>query len=185
MIGKLENLAFSRNGEQIISFSTKSDFTEAFDTMKGAEVEIEIKKHYEKRSKNANDYCWALCDKIAEVMSRDDPKINKDVIYREAIMQVGIYRDYDNLTISGYKALKHVWEKQGTGWPTEIIETYDNGQRVTVRCYYGSRSYNTKQMSRLIDSLIEDCRSLGIPTETPEQIAKIKSLWANEPKKGQ
>lgn len=70
----------------------------------------------------------------------------------------------------------------GTGWITEQVDFSQNGKFVTIRCYYGSSQYNTKQMSRLIDNLVQDCISLGIPTETPEQIEKIKSLWANAPK---
>jgi hypothetical protein len=32
-------------------------------------------------------------------------------------------------------------------------------------------------MSRLLDLIIQDCKQLGIPTETPDEIARLKSLW--------
>jgi hypothetical protein len=46
-----------------------------------------------------------------------------------------------------------------------------------VILYYGSSVYDTKQMSLLLENLIQDCKALGIQTETPEMIAKMKSLW--------
>jgi hypothetical protein len=32
-------------------------------------------------------------------------------------------------------------------------------------------------MSRLIDGAVSEAKELGIETDTPEQIAKLKSLW--------
>ena len=39
------------------------------------------------------------------------------------------------------------------------------------------------QGRRLIDNLIQDCQQLGITTGTPDEIAKIKSLWAEAKKR--
>lgn len=43
--------------------------------------------------------------------------------------------------------------------------------------YFGSSSYDTVQMSRLIDLLIEDCKAQGIETATPDEIARYKEEW--------
>ena len=73
--------------------------------------------------------------------------------------------------------LEVAWSRQGLGWLTERIA--DD----TLMLYYGSSSYNTKQMSRLLDNLIQDAKALGITTETPEEIEKMKALWAEERKR--
>ena len=52
-----------------------------------------------------------------------------------------------------------------------------DGERVIVRAYYGSSQYNTKQMSRLIDMVVEGAKELGIETLTPEELARIKEEW--------
>lgn len=184
MIGKLKELTFTRSGEQIISFSTKSDFTEEFDALKDFDIDVEIKRHRQKRSLDANSYCWVLCEKIADKLSDEDVKQTKEEVYREAIREVGVFFDLPDLDPKRAKTLQIAWAAQGTGWVTEQVDYSRDGEKVMIRFYYGSSVYNAKQMSRLIDNLIEDCRSLGIPTETPEQVAKIKSLWAQEPKKG-
>ena len=180
MIGRLEHLMSGRNGEQIITLTVHADFREQFDALKDADVDVEIKKHRQKRSLNANAYCWVLCDKIADKLSNDKIPYTKEDIYREAIRQVGVFKDFLNLTPEDAKTLQHAWEMLGTGWVTEQVDYSPNGENVTIRCYYGSSQYNTKQMSRLIDSLVQDCRALGIETDTPEQINKMLSLWEQE-----
>ena len=185
MIGKLKDITFTRTGEQIVSFSTKSDFTEEFDLLKDRDVDVEIKRHRRKRSLDANAYCWVLCEKIADRLADEDVKNTKEEVYRAAIREVGVYKDFRDLSPGDAKTLRAAWGMLGTGWVTEQVDFSGDGERVTIRCYYGSSRYNTKQMSRLIDNLVEDCRALGIPTETPEQLEKIKSLWAKAaPQKG-
>ena len=184
MIGKLKDITFTRSGEQIISFSTKTDFTEAFDSLKDFDVDVEIKRYRQKRSLDANAYCWVLCEKIADKLADEDVKQTKEEVYRAAIREIGIFKDFSNLSPDDAKTLRTAWGMLGTGWVTEQVDFSQDGEKVTIRCYYGSSRYNTKQMSRLIDNLVEDCKALGIPTETPEQIEQIKSLWAQAPKKG-
>jgi hypothetical protein len=45
------------------------------------------------------------------------------------------------------------------------------------RMYRGSHTYNTAEMSRLIDGTIEECKAQGIETLTPEQIERMLSAW--------
>lgn len=182
MIGRLKELTFGRNGEQILSVTVRSDFREMFDSLKDFDIDIEIKKHRQKRSLDANAYCWLLCGKIADKLADDDVKNTKEGVYREAIREIGVYKDFPNMSLADAKTLRTAWGMLGTGWITEQVDYSRDGNNVIVRCYYGSSTYNTKQMSRLIDNLVQDCEALGIPTETPEQIEKIKSLWAQAPK---
>lgn len=173
LIGRLKDVTFTRSGEQIISFSTKTDFTAQFDALKDCDVDVKIKKHRKKRSADANAYCWVLCQKLAEKLSENDPKMTKDEVYRLAISKVGIFKDFCGLAESDAKTLRHAWEMLGTGWITEQVDYSPDGDAVTVRCYYGSSTYNTKQMSRLIDYLVEDCKELGIETLPPDELRRL------------
>lgn len=186
MKGRLKDLGFDRDGNQFITVTTRSDFTEMFDRLKDADVDIEIKKHFEKRSNDANAYCWKLCELIADELSNEDVKMTKNEVYREAIRAVGVYRDFHGIAANEAPTLIAGWGridgKKGVGWVSEIIDYSADGEKVDVRCYYGSSTYNTKQMARLIDNLVQDAEALGIPTETPEEIEKMKSLWKQERK---
>ena len=46
-----------------------------------------------------------------------------------------------------------------------------------VILYYGSSSYDTEQMSSLIDLLVDDCKAQGIETATPDELARYKEEW--------
>ena len=51
---------------------------------------------------------------------------------------------------------------------------------MNVTLYYGSSTYDTEQMSRLIDNVVQDCKALDIETETPERLAMMMEAWGNE-----
>ena len=84
MIGKLTNMRRLFGGEWEITFSTKEDFSGAYDDLKDNPVSVEIKKASAKRSKDANALAWVLIDKIAEKMH-----VSKVEVYRNAIREIG------------------------------------------------------------------------------------------------
>lgn len=47
-------------------------------------------------------------------------------------------------------------------------------------CYYGSSTYDTRQMSQLIDSLVQDCKALDIETMAPDKLAAMMEAWNAE-----
>lgn len=57
------------------------------------------------------------------------------------------------------------------GWFTEKVD--EIGEKTTLNAYYGSSSYNSKQMSRLIDNLVQDCKSVGIQTLDDIEIEEL------------
>lgn len=58
---------------------------------------------------------------------------------------------------------------------TEILSA--EGESYIVRCYFGSSTYNTKEMSDLIHGTVSDAGSLGIDTITPEEMEKMLAIW--------
>lgn len=128
-----------------------------------------LKPHRERRGKDANAYCWKLCELIAQDIGSE-----KEEIYRQSIREVGVFKQF-SLPESQARTLEKVWSNQGIGWLTERVD-YDGGN-ILLNAYYGSSTYNTKQMSRLLDNLIQDCQALGIETLPPDEVARLKSLW--------
>ena len=68
------------------------------------------------------------------------------------------------------------WSGRGLGWMAEKAPSKLHGC-VNVTLWYGSSTYDTEQMARLIDRVVEDCREAGIETMTPQQLAALKSQW--------
>lgn len=68
------------------------------------------------------------------------------------------------------------WSGRGLGWMAEKAPSKLQGC-ANVTLWYGSSTYDTEQMARLIDRVVEDCREAGIETMTPQQLAALKSQW--------
>ena len=46
-----------------------------------------------------------------------------------------------------------------------------------VRTYFGSSSYDTREMSVLINSIVDDCKEQGIETMTPDELKSMVEAW--------
>ena len=77
------------------------------------------------------------------------------------------------------QTLVHSWGLHGKGWICDVLDYGRHEDTRLVRLYYGSSVYNSKQMSALIDSIVEDCKEQGIETMTPDEIARMKARWAD------
>ena len=134
-------------------------------------LNIAIKIFRKKRSLDANAYCWVLIGQLADKLD-----ISAKEVYKMAIKEIGPYEVIPVKNQAVERFIK-AWEENGIGWICENlgdskIENYTN-----LKAYYGSSSYDSKEMSRLIDTIIEECKMHEIPTDTPEQIARYKEAW--------
>lgn len=181
LTGNINNIAFDYFSKRVlltIGIDEAHSAKRCYDELQGEKkLTFKISKYREKRSLDANAYMWLLCTKLAEERSKEGVKVTKEDVYREQIKDLSIYRDYNDLPLPEAKTLQTAWQMLGTGWITEQVDYSPDGENVTIRCYYGSSQYNTKQMSRLIDNIVQDCQAVGIETKTPNQIAELISLW--------
>ena len=131
------------------------------------EKNYEIKEYKEKRSLNANNYAWFLITKIAECMT---PPQSKEAVYMEMLKRYGqseFVSVLSGIDVTGY--FKY-FEEYGVG--------HVEGREFThYKVYKGSSEYNTKEMSVLIDGIVEEAHDLGIETITPEEIERLKNGW--------
>lgn len=165
-----------------LAINEKQDVINCFDELSQCEkLSIEIDKYRDIRSLEANRYMWALCGKLAEKLSNEGEHYTKDDIYRKAIRESGVWCD-DEVEPEKVAWRSAAWSQIGTGWFSERVDFSADGERELIRFYYGSSRYNTKQMSRLIDGIVQDCKAEGIETKTPAQIAELLSLWESQKK---
>lgn len=137
----------------------------------GKDYDVEIKEHREKRSLDANAYFWVLVDRLAE-----KTRIPKTDIYRSYIREIGGNHEMVCVIDSAVDKLRRGWEHNGLGWQTDTMPSkIPNCTNVIL--YYGSSTYNTRQMSHLIDMAVQDCQEQGIETLTPQQLDAMKERW--------
>jgi len=167
MIARLKDLTFNRFGKKVLTIETDADIRGLFDRLNDKDVEVDIKEYRPKRSKDSNRYMWELLGKLSDVLN-----VDKDTLYREYIRNVG--GNYQAVCVQNEAVddLIKGWEHNGAGWQTDTAESKIDGCTV-VLLYFGSSTYDTKQMSRLIDLIVEDCKANGIETLTPDEIARL------------
>ena len=133
--------------------------------------DYELTKVRKKRSLDANAYFFVLIDRLSEVLN-----IPKTDIYRNYIKDSGGVSEIICAINEAVEKLCEGWKHNGLGWQTETMPSKIDGC-TNVILYYGSSTYNTEQMSRLIERAVEDCKLQGIETRTPDEIANMLSLW--------
>ena len=157
-----------KSGKPNISFeiNERNDFELLVDELKDCEkLSIEVKQYRAKRSLNANAYAWLLIGKIADVL-----RAGKDEIYFKLLKRYG-----QSELIS---VLSHIPIEHYVKYYEEAGESELNGKMFThYRVFKGSSEFDSREMSIFIDGVVSEAKNLDIQTETPSQIAEMKSRW--------
>lgn len=127
-----------------------------------------------KRSLDANAYCWVLCQKIAEAVG----SITKEEVYRRAVRGSGQF-EIIPIREDALEAFIRKWNGRGTGWIAEKQDDSKLPGYVRVIAYYGSSVYDTREMSVLLDYIVDEAKQLGIETATPDELELMKARWGD------
>ena len=133
-----------------------------FEQDKGKIFEIKEKKN--RRSLTANAYYWSLLNQLSSLLRLDNQACHFIMLQRYGVYEVVSVRS--DIDIKGYfKYFKEI----GHG-------TVNSRQFTHYKIYKGSSQMDSKEFSVLLDGVISECRDAGIPTLTPEEVAKLKFI---------
>lgn len=174
-----------KTGSTRIYLEIPGNHTEELDKLTDKELSVSIQQHREKRSLDANAYYWVLAGKLARVLDITNAAMHNILLRRygapEIINEELVYIMLPDTDDAEEKALEsetyHVR-------PTSEVRV---GERMNYRTYImlkGSSTYNTKEMSDLIEGLISDCKDAGIETATPEEIERMMALYEKKHNSG-
>lgn len=130
------------------------------------EADYELVKVRKKRSLSANAYAWVLFDEIAKAVNT-----TKENVYRHAIRDVGVYSEMSFASKEAMDGFKRYWHSMGLGWVT-----LTTGE-LTLQAYYGSSTYKQEDMSRLIEWAVDNCKQMGIPTMSDDELSEMIGRW--------
>ncbi len=176
MRGRLVDMSIGLNRKYRVTVEVDRDFREDFERLKDADLDVEIKKHQEKRSKNANAYFHVLVSKIAAVRGGSEQSVKEALVLEYGALA----KDEDGLTV-GFKLPVSVDVSRIYPYTKCFDTRTENGK--DFRCYLvykQTHDMDTKEMARLIDGAIEVAKELGIETDTPEQLARYKEVWSRQ-----
>ena len=135
---------------------------------------VSLKKWRKKRSLDANAYYWTLVSKIAE-----KNRMSKEEVHNLMLSRYGQpERDED-----GTAVIISVLERINLTKHDEIhVKAIGSGTVKGKRFTHymllrGSHTYDTHEMSVLIDGVVSEAREMGIETMTAAEIERILAAW--------
>lgn len=153
---------------------------EEWDKLRKADrLTFTIKQYRKKRSLDSNSYYWQLISKLADTIGLSKPHLHNLMLRRygqpEIIDGKMVYlvlpdsdsgcRTADEAETYHIKPTSEVqYSNDGTGWRTYIM-------------LRGSSTYDTAEMSRLIDGLVSECKEQGIETLPPDELARMMEMY--------
>ena len=166
-IGRFKGLGIDlMSKHQKLELEIDTDIREEYDKLKDKEkLRIRIVQYRKKRSLDANAYYWTLLTKFADVIGLGNPEAHNMMLRGYGQSEIFDGRAVYVTIPDTEEAEKKV--NNATDYhlaPTSQVRMgNDDVMYRTYRLLRGSRTYDTKEMSRLIDGLITCCKEAGIP----------------------
>lgn len=158
-------------GQAVITLTADNRILKELEQLVGKVLTCVLKLFRKQRSLDANAYCWVLLDKLSVCLN-----LPKEELYRGYIRQMGGNNTVVCVQDEALIELCEKWSFNGLGWQYDTLDSKIDGC-TNVILYYGSSSYDTEQMSRLINLIVEDCKACDIETRTPDEIAEMLARW--------
>lgn len=167
------SLDFDTNRFRITFEVNENDIVKAeYDKLKSYDkLKIKAVKYTQRRSLDANAYFHALVGKIADALTISKAKAKNVLICKYG--QPQLLPDGDIMVYKTNAPEEFMWEQESI----HAIPVKYEEKATFYRIYRGSHTYDTKEMSVLIDGTVADAKELGIETATPAEIAEMKERW--------
>lgn len=183
---KIKDIGRTLTGSLTITLEgQRIDTAEAVELSGLDRLEVEIRKQRKKRSLDANAYYWKLASEAAEALHVSKPYIHNYLLRKYGQIEIidgqGVYMVLPD-TESAQKAIDEAQSYHLK--PTSQVKEGKGG--VMYRTYMmlkGSSEYDTKEMSRLIDGLVSECKEMGIETMPPEELERMMAAYEKKIKK--
>lgn len=141
--------------------------------------DVTIKPHREKRSLDANAYYWALVGQLAKALNMSASRTHNILLRR-----FGALEEYDGQAV--FIVLPDTVEAEEKAYesetfhvkPTVQVKLGNDGKSYrTYLLLKGSHEYDTAEMSRLIDGVIDECKNVGIDVISESEKALMLEAW--------
>lgn len=152
-----------------ITFTAQKSVLRAFEGLDDKELTVTVKKYSKPRSLSQNAYLWVLLDQVGAKVGQ-----SKEQVYKSYIKDYGVFEILP-LKNDAVKSFCDKWSKNGLGWLCEDLGESKLQGFTKIIAYFGSSTYTSEEMKRLIDAVIEDCKELGINTLSLSEIMLLKN----------
>lgn len=182
--GKLANISVDwKTGQPIVSFTVNeaSAMNQIENIQNVEKLSIKAVKYRQKRSLDANAYFHVLVGKIAESLTISKAHAKNLMIGKYG--QVQTLPDGSAMIYKSNAPVEYMQELEALhSMPVKFSE--ENGKEVVFyRIYRGSSTYDSKEMSLLIEGTVSDAKDLGIETIPPDELERMMLMWGKKHEK--
>ena len=167
--GIVEGFEKTTSGEMLLIVEIDEENVEILRKYEQKKVNLEVKLWRKARSLDANSYFHVLVDELRKVLGIS-------------------FAHCKNNMITSYGQIEYLSEGvpviYKTNAPPEYVRELEEIHLKLVkvdldaywyRVYRGSHTYDTKEMTQLIDGVILECKEQGVETMTPDQLKELMS----------
>ena len=160
----------------LLTVRVNEDIAAGYEELKDLEcLDISIEKHRRRRSLDANAYFHVLVGKIADKLRISKPRCKNILIGRYG--QIEYLDDGVPAVIKTNVDVDQMLEQETLHVVPCGVDRQGGKDINYFRIYRGSHTYDTRDMSILIDGTVQEAKELGIETMTPSEIERMKSAW--------
>ena len=173
-------------GKTKIEYTIESGCTpEDVEKARGKSLRLRVVEWREKRSLDANAYYWQLLTKLADKLEISKPYAHNMMLRRygqpeiiDGRMLYVVLPDSDGgARIADEAETYHIR-------PTSEVKAGTGGMNFrTYIMLRGSSTYDTMEMSKLIDGLVSECKEQGIETLPPEELERMMQSYEQNRRK--
>ncbi|MFR4439051.1 MAG: hypothetical protein ACLT46_04020 [Hungatella sp.] len=160
--------------------SDRDDIGSEWDRLrKNEKLVFSVKPYKKKRSLDANAYYWQLLTKLAEKVQISKPHMHNLMLRRYGQTE-SVDGKLVHLVLPESEQGERLAEESGHFHirPTsQVKEGMDGRMYRTYVMLRGSSTYDTAEMSHLIDGLVSECQDQGIETLPPEELERMMALY--------
>ena len=160
-------------GELNVTFTINEKITlSEYEKLKSYEkLHIKVGKFKVKRSLNANAYFHVLVGKISEALTISKAKAKNILICKYG--QPQLLPDGDIMIYKTNAPVEFMLEQESIHCiPIKYLD-----DATFYKLYRGSHTYDTREMSLLIDGTVADAKDLGIETLAADDLDRMKRMW--------
>lgn len=175
--GEIKNVQKDWHTDQVqITFSVnEASVLRELDGLKDSKLSIKASKYREKRSLNANSYFHVLVTKLADELRISKPRCKNILLHRYG--QPMLLDGDSQAVIKSNVPVSQMLELEEPHCFPCGTKTENGAELTFYKLYRGSHTYDTREMSILIDGTVEECKDMGIETLTPNEIERMKEMW--------
>lgn len=141
----------------------------------------DLTEHKEKRSLNQNAYYWKLAGEVSKKTVKFGANVNE--IHNKNLRELGLREYINDQPLCIYLPDTENAEKVALNAesyhvkPTSQTKVGKDGSM--FRCYVmlrGSHTFNSEEMSALVDLMVQEAKSVGVETLTPIELAQMREI---------